>query len=642
MPMAPERELESLRQRIAELEAKLRNGTGPRASELANGTDAARLPAGVRAEDILAHLTEALLVLDRDWRIVYANHEAARINRKKVEEFLGKDHWREWPWAVGSDIERQYRRVMQDRVPAHFEYFHEGKPGIWLDLHAYPCEAGITVYYRDITARKRTEADLVRSEKELRDFVENAAVGLHWVGPDGTILWANDAELKLLGYEREEYVGRNIVEFHADEPVILDILDRLNCNEELRGYEARLRRKDGAIRYVSIFSNVYWEDGRFVHTRCFTRDITEAKQAQELNSRLAAIIESSDDAVISKDLNGIIRSWNQAAERMFGYTEEEAVGKPVSMLAVPDRVSEMPDIIGRISRGERVDHYETKRQTKHGKVLTVSLTVSPIRDASGKIVGASKIARDITESERANQALREANAALSRSNADLEQFAYSASHDLQEPLRMVATYSQLLKRRFADKLGETGAQYIGYTVEGAMRMEQLIKDLLAFTHASTLGQEPSQDVDSNVALEHALANLEPAIQESGAAITRETLPPVCLHQFQLTQLFQNLIGNAIRYRSEAPPRIHVAVERSGAEWQFSVQDNGLGIDPKYKEQIFGLFKRLHSAAEYPGTGMGLAICQRVIQRAGGRIWVESELGHGSKFCFTIPAGEGRR
>jgi PAS domain S-box-containing protein len=601
-------------------------------------------------------------------------------------------------------------------------------------------------------------ADALQRGKELRDFVEGAAVAMHWVAEDGTILWANNAELKLVGYSREEYIGHSILEFHVDEAVIDDILRRLKSNEELHGSEARLRCKDGSIRYVSISSNVYREDGQFVHTRCVTLDITEQKRAFELQNRLAAIVESSDDAIISKDLDGIIRSWNRGAERIFGYTEQEILGKHISTLAAPDRVDEIPTILGRLRRGERINHYETKRRTKDGRILTVSLTVSPIRDSSGTIIGASKVARDITEQkgiaelqerlaaivessddaiiskdldgiirswnrgaerifgyteqeivgkhisilaapdrvdetptilgrlrrgERINHyetkrqtkdgriltvsltvspirnssgtiigaskvarditerelqqhALREANSALMRSNADLQQFAYSASHDLQEPLRTVSIYGQLLQKKFGGKLGAKGDEYIGYMVQGALRMEQLLRDLRVYTQASMSRQEATEDIEAGEILDRTLVNLGVAIKESGASITRTDLPRLRMHEFELEQLFQNLIANAIRYRASAPPRIHVAAVQQSAGWLFSVQDNGIGIDPQYKEQIFGLFNRLHSASEHPGTGLGLAICERNVERRGGKIWVESEAGRGSTFYFTIP------
>jgi PAS domain S-box-containing protein len=524
---------------------------------------------------------------------------------------------------------------MNERAPAQFEYLDPF--GVWLDIYAYPCGEGIGIRCRDIGDRKHIEEELRRRQKELTDFIENAPVPLHWVGADGTILWANDAELKLLGYSRDEYVGHKIMEFHVDPPVIADILDRLRNRQELDSCEARVRARDGSIRYVALTSNVYWEDGRFVHTRCFTRDITEQKRTAELRQRLASIVESSDDAIISKDLNGIVRSWNRGAERFFGYTADEMIGQPISVLAAPETANEMPRIIERIRNGDRVDHYETRRRTKDGRVLAISLTVSPIRDASGVIVGASKIARDITERVRSEQMLRHANAALVRANSDLEQFAYSASHDLQEPLRMIATYSAMLKRKFEGQLGADGDQYIRYLIDGALRMQQLIRDLLAYTQASTMTEEPAADADAGEALAAALANLHETLRASGASVTSTQLPSVRMHRFQLEQIFQNLISNAVRFRREEPPQIHVAAERQEREWLFSVRDNGIGIEPRYQERIFGMFKRLHTAAEYPGTGMGLAICQRIVHRAGGRMWVESEAGQGATFFFTAPA-----
>jgi PAS domain S-box-containing protein len=603
--------------------------------------------------------------------------------------------------------------------------------------------------------------DLQQREAELRDFVEQAGVALHWVAEDGTILWANAEEMDFLGYTPREYIGHNIQEFHVDQPVIADILIRLKNNEKLKGCRARLRCRDGSIRYVSISSSVYRQNGRFIHTRCVTLDVTEQERNSEYKARLAAIVESSDDAIISKDLNGMIlswnggaerifgyqaeevvgkhisviapedrldeiaailgrisrgervdhfqtrrktkdgrtldisltvspirdaegtiigaskvarditgqqrlselqellaaivessddaiiskdlegniRSWNRGAEQLFGYTAAEILGKHISTLAAPERIDEIPDILDRIKRGERVDHFETKRRTKGGRILTVSLTVSPIRDSSGVVIGASKVARDITEREVQERALREANDALSRSNADLQQFAYSASHDLQEPLRMVATYSEMLKREFGDKLGPDGVEYIGYTLQGALRMDRLLKDLRAYTLATTSSQEAVGDVDAGEILDKALADLGAAIMDSGATITRTSMPQVRLHEFQLEQIFQNLVGNAIRYRGSAPPQILVSAIRQGQEWLFSVQDNGIGIDSQYKEQVFDLFKRLHSAAQYPGTGMGLAICKRIVERAKGRIWVDSDPGRGSTFFFTLPRTE---
>jgi PAS domain S-box-containing protein len=388
-----------------------------------------------------------------------------------------------------------------------------------------------------VLQRLQAEEALRRRERELADFFENATIGLNWVGPDGTLLRANQAELQLLGYSAEEYIGHHIAEFHADKDVIEDILRRLHAGEELHEYEARLRCKDGSLKHVLLNSNVLWEDGQFIHTRCFTRDITdrkraetalrdserrfremidalpaaiyttdaqgrlthfnpacielsgrqpelgtdhwcvtwklyhpdgrpmpheecpmavalkegravrgaeaiaerpdgtriwftpyptplcdadgrvigginmlvditERKQAEEANARLAAIVESSDDAIVSKNLHGIITSWNRGAERIFGYTAEEAIGQPVTMLMPSDRVNEEPGILERIRHGEKIDHYETIRRRKDGTLLTISLSISPVCDAHGNIVGASKIARDISHRKQAEQRLR--------------------------------------------------------------------------------------------------------------------------------------------------------------------------------------------------------------------------------------------
>ena len=231
---------------------------------------------------------------------------------------------------------------------------------------------------------------------------------------------------------------------------------------------------------------------------------------------------------------------------------------------------------------------------------------------------------------------REAKKQLERANDDLQQFAYSASHDLQEPLRSVKIYSELLQREFAGKLGPNGNDYIRQTIDSVERMETLLRDLRTYTHVSTARQEPEEELDAGAILDKALANLSMVIRDSGASISRTSLPHVHIADFQLEQVFQNLIANAIRYRRDVPPHISIAAHRQGDVWRFSVEDNGIGIEPEYRQQIFGIFKRLHSMADYPGTGMGLAICKRIVERAGGRIWVESEPGRGSTFHFTIP------
>jgi PAS domain S-box-containing protein len=257
-----------------------------------------------------------------------------------------------------------------------------------------------------VLQQRRSEEQIRRSERELADFFDNAAVGLHWVGPEGTILRANQAELNLLGYSRDEYVGRHIAEFHADREVVEDILCRLSAGENVRNRRARLRHKDGSIRHVLIDSSVLWEDGKFVHTRCFTRDITDQELAVEAGLKLAAIVESSNDAIISQDLDGTISSWNRGAARIYGYSGEEIVGQSVSVLVPTDQPDDFPSIVERLRHGEQIEHYETIHVRKDGSRFDVSLTISPIRNSEDEIVGISKIARDITDRMRTGEALR--------------------------------------------------------------------------------------------------------------------------------------------------------------------------------------------------------------------------------------------
>jgi light-regulated signal transduction histidine kinase (bacteriophytochrome) len=248
----------------------------------------------------------------------------------------------------------------------------------------------------------------------------------------------------------------------------------------------------------------------------------------------------------------------------------------------------------------------------------------------------AELKREIIQGQRLEGALAHNVAELARSNADLEQFATVAAHDLQEPLRMVTSYMQLLARRYRGKLDSDADTFIDFAVEGATRMQALIRDLLTYARLGTQGR-PFDPTDCNTVIAQALGNLQRAVEESGARVTCAPMPTVTADASQLQQLFQNLLGNAIKFRSEQPPEVSVKADRHGPEWVFSVRDNGIGIHPHYAERVFVVFQRLHSRAEYPGTGIGLAICKKIVERHGGRIWVESQPGTGATFYFTIPA-----
>ncbi len=377
-------------------------------------------------------------------------------------------------------------------------------------------------------------------------------------------------------------------------------------------------------------------DGKIRGTVLVFRDITARRHTDEATRLMANVVESSDDAIISKDLNGVVTSWNKGAQRIFGYSAEEMIGRPISILAPPDRAAEMHVILERIKRGERVEHFESIRRGKDGRLVNVSLTVSPMLDASGKIVGASKIARDITERTLAEQAIVQHAGRLARSNANLQQFTYAASHDLQEPLRTVVTFTQLLAERYQGKLDGEADEFMSYVISAATRMRQLIADLLNYSRIVHHEDVPLKEVSLNNAVDLAAHNLQLAIEESGTVLETGSLPVVNADKVQMIQLFQNLIGNAIKYHSKDSPVIRINAEQKGEEWVVSVCDNGIGIAAEYQEYIFGVFKRLHGNAQ-AGTGVGLAICKSIVERHGGRIWVESELGQGATFKFSISA-----
>lgn len=275
---------------------------------------------------------------------------------------------------------------------------------------------------------------------------------------------------------------------------------------------------------------------------------------------------------------------------------------------------------------------EVLQQDKEVLEKKVAMRTEELRDANGRL------SVELDERRRAEQRMAQYASDLARSNAELEQFAYVASHDLQEPLRMVASFTQLLARRYQGKLDQNADEFIGFAVDGANRMQQLINDLLAYSRVGTRGKPPAP-TDLTEVLKDAEANLYQAIGESGAVITHDPLPVVSGDQVQLTQLFQNLLVNAIRFRNEAAPRIHVSAQAREEDWLLSVKDNGIGIAPEHQERIFAVFQRLHGRGEYPGTGIGLALCKKIVERHGGHIWVESAPGRGSTFYFNIPGGK---
>lgn len=484
------------------------------------------------------------------------------------------------------------------------------------------------------------------ADERMLSVINHVVDGIISIDQSGTVTTFNPAAERIFGFMANEVIGRNIKmlmpePFHSEHDGYLANYQRTGQAKIIGiGREVVGLRKDGTTFPMDLAISVF----RLGQGTCFTgivRDITERKRAEqelrEAEERMRSIVDHVVDGIISIDEYGVVESYNPAAERIFGYSSSEVIRRNVKML-MPEPFhdehdgylanylrSREPKIIG-IGR-------EVVGRRKDGSTFPMDLAVSEFH--LGKRKYFTGIVRDISERKRAESELRTSAQELARSNLDLEQYAYVASHDLQEPLRAVAGCVQIIKKRYQGQLDERADELIAHTVDGVGRMQALIDDLLSYSRVGTRGKafEPS---DCQEILARALANLEAAIKETNCVVTHDPLPTIKADGAQLVQLFQNLISNAIKFKSERAPAIHVAAVREKGNWLFSLQDNGIGIEPEYFDRIFVIFQRLHTRTEYPGTGIGLAICKKIIERHGGRIYVESQAGQGATFFFTFP------
>ncbi len=465
----------------------------------------------------------------------------------------------------------------------------------------------------------------------------------------GTITYVNDKFCAISQYSRDELLGQNhriLNSGHHSKEFFQHMYYAIANGKVWRG-EICNRAKDGSIYWVDTTVVPFLEDsGKPRQYMAIRTDITERKRAEEARGWLAAVVESSQDAIVSKSLEGTIIAWNRGAEKIFGYSEVEVMGQPALMLFPPERAAEEADILERIRRGQSVEQFETVRLRKDGAEIDVSLTISPIRNRAGEIVGAAKIARDITPRKANEREIRELNeeleervlqrtAQLKEANQELEAFTYSVSHDLRAPLRHIGGFSRLLAEDFGPGFTPEARHYLQRIEDGVHRMGRLIDELLNLARVGRhdLKIQPTQ---LNTLIEEVISLLQPDAEGRAVTWTIAQLPPADCDSILVKQVFQNLIANALKFtRPRKCAVIEIGHLQKNGESIIFIRDNGVGFNMKYKDKLFGVFQRLHRPEDFEGTGIGLATVHRIVRKHGGRVWAESELDQGATFFFTL-------
>ncbi len=505
--------------------------------------------------------------------------------------------------------------------------------------------------------RRRAQAERDQQHVWLKSLLDASADPVIFKDRECVLRMANETLARTLGRPLDRIIGHTVFDwfprdqaqaYHDEDVHVLTTGEAVVADHQLTA-------ADGSERWFEVIKRPIRNDsGEIVGLLSNERDVTERRQAEERlrqsEETTRAFLNASDDAMSLIDTEGRILALNNSAAHRYELAAREIhpdepeppepekwVGRIMYDLLPRDAAEDRRRHIEQAIQMRRPVYFEYVRGDRLG-----SYSVFPVFDARGQVTRLALSRRDITESHVKEEALKESEQryrtlaeALARSNAELEQFANIASHDLQEPLRMVASFVQLLQERYQGRLDLDADEFIGYAVDGARRMQRLIDDLLTYSRVTTQGRE-LQPTDAGAALQQALHNLRLAIVDSGATVTYDPLPTLPADEGQLVQVFQNLIGNAVKFHGEQPSHVHVWAKRQGAVWRFAVRDNGIGLESRYAERIFVIFQRLHGRNEYPGTGIGLAICQKVVERHGGRIWVESEPGQGATFYFTLP------
>jgi len=509
-------------------------------------------------------------------------------------------------------------------------------------------------YQQALSLSHQRSEELLTQREWLSGVLSNIGDGVIATDIRGSITLINQITNQLTGWTADEAAGKPIasvykVEHEKAESSATNSEDITHLSIDSKHLIAR----DGSL--IPIEDNLtYIKDGNNspIGTVVVFRDISHRKQIEQKRAQLDAMLEAERlrFANIIETVPGIF--WENQydsvtgimtlvfisayVEPILGYTVDEALALDNFWNTIfhPDDAAKTTEAFSKIRQSGRTGVVNFRAMHKDGHPVDIDAHMVAIQK-EGKPVGSRGMMMDVSDRQRFMNAQTRYASMLRRSNEQLQQFAYITSHDLQEPLRMVISYLQLLERRYSNALDSDAHEFIAYAVDGAARMRALISGLLQYSRLDG-DQDTQEPVSAGEILDRALNNLSVAITDSGAVITHDTLPQIQADPLQFMQLFQNLIGNAIKFRSQEPPKIHIGVEKKGEEWQFSVKDNGIGIAPEYQERVFAMFQRLHNRTEYAGTGIGLAICKKIVERHGGRIWIESEAGKGATFYFTLP------
>ncbi len=620
-------------------------------------------------------------------RILFVNHSWESIfgvKRENVIDKLASEALPEFKQLLPSRIGTDGKVVTSGEGESH--NFFSPVTNKWYSVDVFSVEKGFfATVFTDNTP-------LQENERMLNQAQELAHLGYWELDLKTNVLTWSDEVYRIFGFKPQEFrptYSDFLKSIHPDDRAAVNDAYSGFFREKKDAYEIQYRviqPLSKAIRWVLgkgyLTKNL---NGEVIRSFGMILDVTDrmkfSEQQKQLmteiqkeRDKLSALVNSMQDEVWYADSEKKFTLANPAALQAFVLNRNDPVNienfaASLEVLrpdGTPRPIEDAPPL--RALRGEVVTQLEEIiRLPSTGELRYRQVSAAPVKDALGKIVGSVSVVRDITERKRVEdereRLLAERTAMLKeksqvteelmRSNRELEQFAYVASHDLQEPLRMVSSFAALLREKFSGKLDETTNQYLAFTIEGAQRMQALVSDLLTFSRVSNQPKEPVV-VDALVVLDQALANLNSIIIETKADVTHDNMPAVLATPVQLAQVFQNLISNAIKFkRPEVSPKIHVGVikvitpqeiasdpqlttKKSPGFWRFSVSDNGIGIDPRFSNKIFQIFQRLHKSGKYPGTGIGLAICKKIVEQHGGRIWFESELGKGTTFFFTIP------